>query len=179
MGLLELLFGKVEEAPRMLTRPSAVAVDKVEGGVYATCPGTLMRMEDLPDPVFASGAMGVAVGVKPSEGVVYAPVSGYVTIVTGTLHALGLSADDGTQVLIHVGVDTVNMKGDGFCCFVEKGQHVWAGEALMTMDLDKIAKAGYSDVTITVVTNSDDYASVTLAAPGEVAAGSLVMRVSM
>lgn len=179
MGLLELLFGKVEEAPRMPTRPSAVAVDKVEGGVYATCPGTLMRMEDLPDPVFASGAMGVAVGVKPSEGVVYAPVSGYVTIVTGTLHALGLSADEGTQVLIHVGVDTVNMKGDGFCCFVEKGQHVWAGEALMTMDLDKIAKAGYSDVTITVVTNSDDYASVASAAPGEVAAGSLVMRASM
>jgi glucose-specific phosphotransferase system IIA component len=178
MGLLELLFGKVEEPPRAPTRPSSVEVDKVEGGVYAACAGTLMRMEDLPDPVFASGAMGMAVGVKPSEGVVYAPVSGYVTIVTGTLHALGLTADDGIQVLIHVGVDTVNMKGDGFCCFVKKGQHVRAGEALMTMDLDKIAEAGYSDVTITVVTNSDDYASVVQAAPGGVAAGSLVMRAS-
>ena len=164
MGLLELLFGKVEEPPRAPTRPSAVEVDKVEGGVYAACAGTLMRMEDLPDPVFASGAMGMAVGVKPSEGVVYAPVSGYVTIVTGTLHALG--------------VDTVNKKVGGFCCFVKKGQHVRAGEALMTMDLDKIAEAGYSDVTITVVTNSDDYASVVQAAPGGVAAGSLVMRAS-
>ena len=178
MGLLDVLFGKVEGVSEEPTRPPAAHVDETAGGLYASCSGTLMHMADVPDPVFASGAMGMAVGIKPSEGIVYAPASGVMTIITGTLHALGLRADDGMQILIHVGVDTVNMKGDGFHCFVEKGQHVRAGEALMTMDLDKIAEAGYSDVTITVVTNTDDYAAVTPVAPGEVSAGSLVMTVA-
>lgn len=175
MGLLDMLFGEVDEQEPAPERPAPVSVEEVAGGVYATCTGELLAMEDIPDRIFAAGVMGTAIGIKPSEGVIYAPVDGVVTLTTGTLHALGLATDDGMQILIHAGVDTVNMKGEGFYGFVRKGQRVSAGEPLMTMDLDKIAEAGYSDVAITVITNSDDYAEVIPAAAGQVGAGSCVM----
>ncbi len=177
MGLLDKLFGKVDARVEPPARPEPVAVEPSPSGIYATCDGELMHMPDLPDPVFASGAMGVAVGIKPAHGVVHAPVSGTITLMTGTLHALGIRSDEGVDILIHVGVDTVNMKGDGFHGFVEQGQHVVAGESLMTMDLDRIAEAGYSDVVILVVINSDEYASVIPAPAGPVVAGAQVMTV--
>lgn len=177
MGLLEVLFGKAEGMEPEVVRPAALAVSGAPDEVLAICSGELMNMADIPDPVFAAGAMGMAVGIKPTDGTAYAPVSGVVTLITGTLHAVGLTTDDGISILIHLGVDTVNMKGEGFHGFVEKGQRVRAGEPLMTMDLDKIAAAGYSDVAITVITNSDAFAEVVPAAAGHVNAGSCVMRV--
>lgn len=177
MGLLDKLFGKADERVEPPVRPEPVVVEPTPSGIYATCDGELMHMADLPDPLFAAGAMGVAVGVKPTRGVVYAPVSGTITLMTGTLHALGIRSDEGIDILIHVGVDTVNMKGDGFHGYVEQGQHVVAGESLMTMDLAKISDAGYSDVVILVVINSDEYTTITPVPAGPVAAGTQVMTV--
>ena len=175
MGLMNLLFGPVEEPEPTPDRPKSIRIEPVVGAVHATTNGQLIAMEELPDPVFAAGVMGPCVGVKPSEGVVYAPVGGIVTLTTNTLHALGLRSDDGLDVLIHVGVDTVNMRGDGFHGFVAEGQRIAAGEPLMVMNLDKIAAAGYSDVVISVVTNAEDLPAPMIAQPGCVEAGQIVM----
>mgnify|MGYP002626875191 CR=1 FL=1 len=118
--------------------------------------------------------MGKTIAIWPSEGVVYAPVSGVVA--SAMPHALGFAGDDGTEVLIHVGVDTVNMNGDGFDLLVEQGAHVAAGQPLLTFDRDKVAKAGYKDIVMCIVTNSDDYPALAKVAEGTVAAGAKVMQ---
>ena len=177
MGLLDKLFGVPEQQAPLPERPAPRRVPTTPTGVYAPCDGRLVGMANLPDRVIATGALGPAVGVVPAEGMVFAPVSGTVTMTTATLHALGLVSDGGIEVLIHAGVDTVNLKGRGFCGFVAQGQHVEAGEPLMTMDLDVVAAAGYSDVVITVVTNAHAFAAVTCAPEGEVRAGDQVMSV--
>lgn len=174
MSLFDMFKKKTVE----VAKPSAVHIDAVPTAVYATAAGEGMAMADIPDPVFASGAMGKAYGIKPSEGVVYAPVNGTVTVVAQTLHALGISSDDGVEVLIHIGVDTVTMKGDGFTSFVEKGQHIVAGEPLLTFDREKIAAAGFSDVVITVITNGDDLKDVEPVAPKTVAAGDKIFDIA-
>lgn len=175
MSLLELLFGEGEGVPEAPERPGSLALDIRPLSVYAPVTGTTMPMADIPDPVFASGAMGQTVGIKPDEGVVYAPVSGTVTLITHTLHAIGLESDEGLQILIHLGVDTVKLRGDGLHGFVQQGQHVKAGEPLAVMNLVRIAEAGYSDVVITAVSNSEDFASVTIAEQGCVSAGDRIL----
>ena len=178
MGILDMLFGKPDEMPAAPPRPEALRIAVSPAGVYAPASGELAAMADIPDPVFASGAMGPAVGIAPSEGVIYAPVSGTITVTTGTLHAVGLRSDAGIEILIHVGVDTVNMKGDGFTGFVEQGQSVAAGEPLMVVDLEKVAQAGYSDMVIVAVTNASAFARFETVAAGSVSAGEQIMDVS-
>ncbi len=170
------LFDKFKK-PAAPAKPAAVTVEAVPTAIYAPTPGAGEAMADLPDPVFASGAMGKAYGIVPSEGVVYAPVTGTISATTPTLHALGLASDDGIEVLIHVGVDTVNLKGDGFTSFVKQGDHVVAGEPLMTFDIAKIKKAGYATDVITVITNTDEFKSVEPVEPAEVAAGAKIFDV--
>ena len=101
-------------------------------------------------------------GIRPDQGVVYAPFDGEISSVTETHHAVGVTSPDGMELLIHVGVDTVAMKGEGFQCFVQEGQRVKAGEKLIAFDRDKIAAAGHSSVVAVLVTNSDDYESLTI-----------------
>ena len=121
--------------------------------------GTFVPMEQIPDEVFSQGIMGVCCGVEPSEGKVFAPVDGKISQLTDTLHALGMEAD-GMEILIHVGVDTVEMGGDGFANTVELGQQVKKGDLLLTMDLGKIRAAGHPTTVIMAVTNSDDFSAV-------------------
>lgn len=139
--------------------------------------GTLVAMEDIPDPVFSTGVLGVCCGVEPAQGKVYAPADCKVVQLADTLHALNLEAG-GADILIHVGVDTVNMKGDGFSGKVKAGQIVKKGELLLTMDLDKIRAAGCSSVVIMAVTNTDDLASVEAVGTGAVAPGDDVLRLT-
>lgn len=174
MGLFDRFKKKAE--PAKPAKPADLDVTASADAVSAPVSGKLVAMEDIPDPVFASGAMGKAVGIWPNEGVVYAPVSGSIT--AGMPHAVGFMSDDDVEVLIHVGIDTVEMKGDGFRMFVERGQHVKAGQVLMTFDRDKIAKAGYKDIVISVITNSDNFSSVTPHEPAEVAAGEKVFTIA-
>ena len=102
--------------------------------------------------------MGKTIAIWPSEGVVYAPVSGLVA--SAMPHAMGFAGDDGTEVLIHVGVDTVNMNGDGFTCLVNEGDTVKAGQPLIRFSRAKIKAAGYSDTVAVLLTNSDDLEDV-------------------
>ena len=132
--------------------------------------GQAVALENVNDPVFSSGAMGQGIAVKPSEGVVYAPADAEVTIAFATGHAFGLKTANGAEVLIHVGIDTVSMNGEGFDQKVAQGDKVKAGDVLGTFDSAKIAAAGLDDTTMVIVTNTADYASVTPVATGAVKA---------
>ena len=143
--------------------PAAPArVDAVDeaGTLASPMTGTAIAMTDAPDAVFASLAMGNGAVVEPTAGEVYSPVSGTVTMLFDTKHAIGLAANDGTEVLIHIGVDTVQLEGKPFVAHVKSGDTVKAGDLLITADLDAIEAAGKPTATMVIVTNTDDYASV-------------------
>ena len=134
-----------------------VTVDGTAKKLYAPIQGTIVPRNEIPDDTFAAGVLGDGVGIDPEEGVVVAPFDGEISSVTDTKHAIGITGPADMEVLIHVGVDTVNMKGDGFELLVEEGQKVKAGQKLMTFDIAKIKAAGYSPVAAVLLTNSDDY----------------------
>lgn len=134
-----------------------VMVDGTAKKLYAPIQGTIVPRNEIPDDTFAAGVLGDGVGIDPEEGVVVAPFDGEISSVTDTKHAIGITGPADMEVLIHVGVDTVNMKGDGFELLVEEGQKVKAGQKLMTFDIAKIKAAGYSPVAAVLLTNSDDY----------------------
>lgn len=139
--------------------------------------GDVVALENVDDPVFSSGAMGQGIAVKPSQGVVYAPADAEVTIVFPTGHAYGLRTANGAEILIHVGIDTVTMNGEGFEQKVAQGDKVKAGDILGTFDSNKIAAAGLDDTTMVIVTNTADYASVTPVASGSVVKGDAIIEV--
>ena len=139
--------------------------------------GDVVALADVNDPVFSSGAMGQGIAVKPSQGVVYAPADAEVSIAFPTGHAFGLKTTNGAEVLIHVGIDTVTMNGDGFEAKVAQGDKVKAGDVLGTFDSNKIAAAGLDDTTMVIVTNTADYVSVAPVATGSVAKGDAIIEV--
>lgn len=141
--------------------------------------GDVVALADVNDPVFSSGAMGHGIAVKPSQGVVYALADAEVSIAFPTGHAFGLKTRNGAEVLIHVGIDTVSMNGDGFEAKVAQGNKVKAGDVLGTFDSNKIAAAGLDDTTMVIVTNTADYASVAPVATGSVSKGDAVIEVKI
>jgi len=139
--------------------------------------GDVVALADVNDPVFSSGAMGQGIAVKPSQGVVYAPADAEVSIAFPTGHAFGLKTTNGAEVLIHVGIDTVTMNGEGFEAKVAQGDKVKAGDVLGTFDSNKIAAAGLDDTTMVIVTNTADFSSVGPVATGSVAKGDALIEV--
>ena len=151
---------RAPKAAAAATAPTKVdAVD--QAGVLASpMTGNAIAMTDAPDAVFASLAMGNGAVVEPTAGEVYSPVTGTVTMLFDTKHAIGLAAADGTEVLIHIGVDTVQLNGEPFEAHVAAGDTVKAGDLLITADLDAIEAAGKPTATMVIVTNTDDFKSV-------------------
>ena len=139
--------------------------------------GDVVALSNVNDPVFSSGAMGQGIAVKPSQDVVYAPADAEVTIVFPTGHAYGLRTANGAEILIHVGIDTVSMNGEGFNHKVAQGDKVKAGDVLGTFDSAKIAAAGLDNTTMVIVTNTADFASVNPVASGTVAKGDAIIEV--
>lgn len=149
---------KTDDAPTATEETAEeVTVDGTAKKLYAPIQGTIVPRNEIPDDTFAAGVLGDGVGIDPEEGVVVAPFDGEISSVTDTKHAIGITGPADMEVLIHVGVDTVNMKGDGFELLVEEEQKVKAGQKLMTFDIAKIKAAGYSPVAAVLLTNSDDY----------------------
>lgn len=145
-------------------KPAAEEQEKI---LYAPVKGNVIPREEIPDETFASGVLGDGVGIEPEEGLVVAPFDGEISSVTDTLHAVGITGPGEMEVLIHVGVNTVNMQGDGFTLLVKEGDTVKAGQKLLTFDIDKIKAAGYSTTTAVLVTNSDDYEFCTVEKTGK------------
>lgn len=167
---------KTEEKEVEVTSEEAVATlaDEV---IVTPIVGTAVELSRVNDPVFSSGAMGQGIAIKPTEGVVYAPADAEVTIAFATGHAYGLKTANGAEILIHVGIDTVSMNGEGFDQKVAQGDKVKAGDVLGTFDAAKIAAAGLEDTTMVIVTNTADFASVTPVATGSVAKGDAIIEV--
>lgn len=163
MGFFDFIKGKGHETPSGNT-------------LAAFAQGTVVPMERIPDPVFSGGIMGICCGIEPDVGKVYAPADGTVSQLTDTLHAVCILSG-GMELLIHAGLDTVKMNGDGFTNAVKEGQAVKKGDLLLTMDLDKVRAAECPTTVILAVTNSDDFSSVETVADGHVQVGDGLLRV--
>ena len=134
--------------------------------------GEAKELSQAQDPVFAQGVMGQGVLIQPSEGKLLAPVDGTVSVLFPTKHAVGLSSTDGVELLMHIGMDTVNLEGQGFTAHVAQGDSVKAGDLLITFDMEAIQAAGYPTETPVIITNQDAYAPADLPAlPTDVVAG--------
>lgn len=129
--------------------------------------GELIALQDVKDPVFAGGAMGRGAAVRNPEGKVYAPFDGEITVFFETKHAIGLKSKDGVELLIHVGMDTVNLKGEHFTAKAAQGDKITKGQLLLEFNPEGIAAAGYDTTTPVVVTNHDQYGSITFELDGQ------------
>ena len=164
--VISWFFGlpKEEQQPEAVPAPEQTAPEAVtalqEGAVSIVSPltGEAVPLSETGDPAFAAEALGKGIAVKPSEGKVFAPCDATVSAVMG--HAVGLTCGNGAELLIHVGIDTVNLDGKHYTGHVEEGQRVKAGDLLLEFDIAAIEKEGYKTITPVIVTNSDDYAEV-------------------
>jgi PTS system sucrose-specific IIC component len=150
--------------PEGLEAPKEVAFTTDKGEVLVPVNGKVVPASEIPDPMFSAETMGPSIGVEPVEGKVYAPFNGTVSMIFPTKHAIGIQSDDGVELLIHVGVDTVNMEGKGFGANVEQGDKISTGDLLLTFDRAEIKQAGYSDTVVVVITNKDALTDIKKAA---------------
>jgi PTS system beta-glucosides-specific IIC component len=140
--------------------------------------GTIVALGDVPDPVFSRGTLGPGIAVIPSGDTAYAPGSGVVVAAQPTGHAFGLLLDSGVEVLIHIGIDTVKLKGAGFDVHVVKGQRVTAGTPLVTFDRRVIDEAGYPLVTPIIILNAKKFGPIEATGTGETTVGATILTVA-
>lgn len=173
-------------APAAATATATVAATKTEAPaaaaatttvVNAPVAGHVISLDETGDPVFASRALGEGVGIQPADSEVVAPVTGVLQTVAETGHAFGIKTDDGVEVLVHVGIDTVKMNGEGFDVKVKANEHVNAGDTLVVVDFDKVKEAGYSTTTLMTVLNTVAFASVSPKTGVDVKAGESVIDI--
>ncbi|MDR6639513.1 beta-glucoside-specific PTS transporter subunit IIABC [Paenarthrobacter nitroguajacolicus] len=145
--------------------------------VLAPVTGRVVALKDVQDKVFASGAMGKGLGIIPVDGRIYSPITGTIKAAMKTGHAFGIKSDNGVEVLVHIGIDTVQMQGRGFEAKAARGQRVQVGDLLAVVDLETVAEAGYDITTLVMVTNTAQLASVNPVTEGTLANGDAVISV--
>lgn len=172
---------KVVDADAQVVPASAIVtlpVDAKNGtDLVAAATGRAIELAEIDDPVFSSGAMGKGLGIVPIDGTVYAPISGKVVTAMASGHAFGIRSETGVEVLVHVGVDTVQMNGEGFAPRVAKGDTVEAGQPILTFDRAAVAAAGYADTVITIITNSGSFDTITPVTGRDLTAGEIAVIV--
>ena len=136
--------------------------------------GNILPMEEVPDKVFSDKMMGDGLAIEPSEGKILSPVDGTIVTIFPTNHAIGLESKEGLEILIHIGLDTVELQGEGFNRIIEEGQKVKKGDLLMEFDIEKIQVAGKSTITPIVITNMDKIQKIEKNS-GAVVAGSEIL----
>lgn len=158
------LFGKKEDSP-------------VESSLEIKSPfnGKYVKLEDIPDPVFAEKMMGEGFGIEPSDGEVVSPVAGEVMQVFPTNHAVGIKTENGIELLIHIGLETVAMEGQGFTGHVSEGDSVEVGDKLVSFDMDLVSKEANSTISPVIITNSDILKSFEIVDAGEVSSAQTVV----
>ena len=161
------------------TQQNTVHYKGVTEDVYSVADGQVVALEQVEDPVFAQKMMGDGFAVEPANGNIVSPVTGTVSSIFPTKHALGLVTDSGLEVLVHIGLDTVSLEGKPFTVHVSEGQKVAAGDLLVTADLDAIREAGRKTSTVVVFTNGDVLKSVKLEQTGSLAAKTAVAKVEL
>ncbi|MBO7710302.1 MAG: PTS glucose transporter subunit IIA [Lachnospiraceae bacterium] len=156
--------GSKAAAPAAPEVPTNAVISCEAGKILQPTKGKVIAQEDIPDETFAGGILGAGVGIEPTEGVVVAPYDGEISSVAESRHAIGITGAGDMELLIHVGVDTVAMNGDGFTPLVAEGDKVKAGQVILRFDRAKIKAAGHPDTVVVLLTNSDDYENVKLGA---------------
>lgn len=151
--------------------------EKPDEIIYSPLKGKVMALSKVTDQVFASSAIGQGIAIIPTEGKVVSPVDGIISAIFYTNHAIGISSDNGAELLIHIGMNTVQLEGKYFNTYVKEGDHVSQGQKLMTLELDKIQKEGYEISTPVVITNSDLYDEVIPTASKTINYGEILMNI--
>lgn len=149
-------------------------ISMVENNLFAPVNGEVIAVTEVADPVFSQKMMGDGYAVIPENGHIYSPVEGEVLSVFPTKHAIGIKLDDGIEILIHMGLDTVEMNGKPFECHVQKGDKVTAETKIATCDLEALAEAGKDNAIVIVITNMDKVKTFSLTATGQVKAKSVI-----
>ena len=180
--LLTMLFYKERKETAETAKVSATGVAAVKGkdgkiALASPLKGKVLKLSEVKDEAFASGVLGQGAAVEPEEGVLYAPADGTVSALFPTGHAIGFTTQTGLELLMHVGMDTVQLDGKGFKAFVETGETVKQGQKLLEFDRKLISEAGYSLVTPVLVTNSDDFEQVEITGDEKVKAGDLLLSI--
>lgn len=175
--LLSLKFEKAPVAQESAEQKAALAekISVEPGAVMSPMKGKVIELKEVGDGVFSEGILGEGCGIQPEEGYVYAPFNGEVIQVADTGHAIGLLSEDGVELLIHVGLDTVSLNGEGFDPVVKEGDRVTVGQKLLNFELEKIAEQ-YPTVTSVIVTNTPDYKEIRLAKTGQTEAGEKILQ---
>ena len=168
---LALATASAGEAPSCDAAPAASSASTSASDeiiIASPVKGKLISLEDVPDETFAQGILGQGAAVIPEEGKVVAPADGEISSIFDTKHAVGITLENGVEILVHVGINTVEMEGKGFEAFVKEGDKVTKGQKLVEFSIDKIKEAGYKIETPVIITNTDDYSSVEKIADGDV-----------
>lgn len=176
------IIGTEEASDKIEEKPQTEGAENTETNVktitlYSHMNGTAVKLEDVEDEVFSQKILGEGAAVEPSEGKLYAPCDGKIDSVFDTKHAVNMVSDDGVEILLHIGIDTVKLGGQYFEAHVSDGQEVKKGDLLISFDMDKIKAAGYKVTTPIIIGNTDDYASVEPAAENSISAGDIILKI--
>ncbi len=172
MGFFQKLFGQSQEAPQEPAKPAGPIQ------IFAPVAGEAVPISQVSDPTFGEEILGKGIAIKPSEGKVFAPCDGKVEMMFDTGHAVSLVSEGGAEVLIHVGLDTVALKGKHYTIHAHNGDKVKKGDLLIEFDAAAIAAEGYDVITPVVICNSDDYSDIKTHTDKTVAPGDLVLELS-
>lgn len=176
------IIGTEKASDKIEEKPQTEGAENTETNgktitLYSHMNGTAVKLEDVEDEVFSQKILGEGAAVEPSEGKLYAPCDGKIDSVFDTKHAVNMVSDDGVEILLHIGIDTVKLGGQYFEAHVSDGQEVKKGDLLISFDMDKIKAAGYKVTTPLIIGNTDDYASVEPVAQNSVSAGDIILKI--
>ncbi|MDT2622252.1 beta-glucoside-specific PTS transporter subunit IIABC [Enterococcus hirae] len=163
VGTLIVGFDETVQDEKLETNQQTTAGDTISSARHnlkSPLSGKVLPLSDVPDKVFSSGAMGKGLAIDPEKGELIAPADGEITTIFPTGHAVGLTTKDGIEILMHIGMDTVELEGQGFETFVKQGDQVKAGDLLVRFNIEAIKAAGYSVITPIVITNTEHFADV-------------------
>lgn len=178
---LKKLFGSGENEQQPTAQPMTSSTSTVSNDIIIKAPltGEMNSLSEVPDPVFAEKMMGDGFAITPTEGVVVSPIDGEIVQLFHTKHAVGIRSNEGVEVLIHVGLETVKLNGEGFEAHVSEGQKVNAGDKLLTFDINYIKENAKSTITPVIFTNGDIAEKIEVTAAGAIQAGSDAAKVTL
>lgn len=171
-------LSEISSADTTVTKNKSINNNSKEIVLYSHLNGTVIPLEQVEDEAFSTKVLGDGIAVEPIQGRLYAPCDGKVDMVFDTMHAINLISDDGCEILLHIGIDTVKLGGKFFEAHVSDGQEIHRGDLLISFDIDGIRNAGYKTTTAMIICNSDDYNSIEAAASGNVSAGARIIRIN-
>lgn len=166
-----------DEEVQKLADTNNMETKKATANIISPVKGTVIPLTEVKDEVFSGGLMGLGCGINPAEGKIYAPFDGKIVGLLESNHAIGMESEDGVEILIHVGMDTVKLNGKYFTCHVKEGESVKQGQLLLEFNIEEIQKEGFDVITPVVITNSDEFSEVTPTLYGKIEQGETLLHI--